>query len=52
MSEVRRANRGNRYPNGTRCETALRLKELKEKREEARQRIKEGNLSYVEIEGE
>ena len=52
MSEVRRANRGNKYPNGTRCETALKLKEQKEKREEARRRIKEGYLSYVKIEGE
>ena len=48
----KRINRGNRYPNGGKCITALKIKEEKLKREQARQRTKSGGLSYVEIEGE
>ena len=38
---TRRINRGNRYPNGSKCTTALKLLEEKKKRLAAQKRIKE-----------
>ena len=38
----RRINKGNRYPNGSKCTTALKLLEAKKQREQRRKEAKEG----------